>query len=82
MPGDEVITVAAGFPTTVNPIIQNQLVPVFIDVQFPGLDVDVELVKKAISKKTKVIMLAHALGNPFDALAISQIAKENNIWLD
>ena len=53
LPGDEVITVAAGFPTTVNPIIQNQLVPVFIDVQFPGLDVDVELVKKAISKKQR-----------------------------
>ena len=81
LPGDEVITVAAGFPTTVNPIIQNQLVPVFIDVQFPGLDVDIQLVKKAITKKTKVIMLAHALGNPFDALAISKLAKENNIWL-
>jgi CDP-4-dehydro-6-deoxyglucose reductase, E1 len=81
LPGDEVITVAAGFPTTVNPIIQNQLIPVFIDVEYPGLEVSVEKLKKAITKKTKVIMIAHALGNPFDAETISKIAKENNIWL-
>lgn len=80
LPGDEVITVAAGFPTTVNPIIQNQLVPVFIDVEYPGLEVNLKNLKKAISKKTKVIMIAHALGNPFDAESISKIAKENNIW--
>lgn len=81
MPGDEVITVAAGFPTTVNPILQNQLVPVFIDVEYPGLEVNLENLKKAITKKTKVIMIAHALGNPFDAESIAKIAKENNIWL-
>ena len=81
LPGDEVITVAAGFPTTVNPIIQNQLIPVFIDVEYPGLEVSIKKLKKAITKKTKVIMIAHALGNPFDAEAISKIAKENNIWL-
>ena len=79
--GDEVITVAAGFPTTVNPIIQNQLVPVFIDVEYPGLEVSIEKLKKAITKKTKVIMIAHALGNPFDAESIAKVAKENNIWL-
>ena len=81
LPGDEVITVAAGFPTTVNPIIQNQLVPVFIDVEYPGLEVSIEKLKKAITKKTKVIMIAHALGNPFDAESIAKIAKEHNIWL-
>jgi len=81
LPGDEVITVAAGFPTTVNPIIQNQLIPVFIDVEYPGLEVSIEKLKKAITEKTKVIMIAHALGNPFDAETISKIAKENNIWL-
>ena len=81
LPGDEVITVAAGFPTTVNPIVQNQLIPVFIDVEYPGLEVSIEKLKKAITKKTKVIMIAHALGNPFDAEAIAKIAKENNIWL-
>jgi len=80
LPGDEVITVAAGFPTTVNPIIQNQLVPVFIDVEYPGLEVSIDKLKKAITKKTKVIMIAHALGNPFDAESIAKIAKENNIW--
>jgi CDP-4-dehydro-6-deoxyglucose reductase, E1 len=81
LPGDEVITVAAGFPTTVNPIIQNQLVPVFIDVEYPGLEVSIEKLKKAITKKTKVIMIAHALGNPFDAESIAKIAKEHDIWL-
>ena len=81
LPGDEVITVAAGFPTTVNPIIQNQLVPVFIDVEYPGLEVSIEKLKKAITKKTKVIMIAHALCNPFDAESIAKIAKEHDIWL-
>ena len=80
LPGDEVITVAAGFPTTVNPIIQNQLVPVFIDVEYPGLEVNIDTLKKAITKKTKVIMIAHALGNPFDAESVAKIAKENNLW--
>jgi len=80
LPGDEVITVSAGFPTTVNPIIQNKLIPVFIDVEYPSLEVNIDSLKKAITKKTKVIMIAHALGNPFNAEAISKIAKENNIW--
>jgi len=80
LPGDEVITVAAGFPTTINPIIQNNLTPVFIDVQYPSLEINIELLKKAISERTKVIMIAHALGNPFDAEEVAKIAKENNIW--
>jgi len=80
LPGDEVITVAAGFPTTINPIIQNQLVPVFVDVEYPSLEVNIDLLRKAITKKTKVIMIAHALGNPFNAEAVAKIAKENNIW--
>lgn len=79
-PGDEVITVAAGFPTTVNPIIQNNLVPVFIDVEFPSMEVDIESLKNAISNKTKAIIIAHALGNPFDAKKIAKIAKDNNLW--
>lgn len=80
LPGDEVITVAAGFPTTVNPIVQNNLVPVFIDVDFPSMEVNMDSLKKAISKKTKAIIIAHALGNPFNAKKVSQIAKENNLW--
>jgi CDP-6-deoxy-D-xylo-4-hexulose-3-dehydrase len=80
LPGDEVITVAAGFPTTVNPIVQNNLVPVFIDVDFPSMEVNMDSLKKAISKKTKAIIIAHALGNPFNAKKVSEIAKENNLW--
>jgi len=80
LPGDEVITVSAGFPTTVNPIIQNNLVPVFIDVDYPSLEVNIDLLKKAISSKTKAIIIAHALGNPFDAKKVADIAKENNLW--
>src|SRR5271166_6321927 len=65
-PGDEVITVAAGFPTTVNPIIQNRLIPVFLDVQLPTYNVDVEQLEAAVSPRTRAIVLAHSLGNPFD----------------
>ena len=65
-PGDEVITVAASFPTTVNPIIQNNLVPVFLDIDIPTYNIDVKLIESAITEKTKAIMIAHMLGNPFD----------------
>ena len=65
-PGDEVITVAAGFPTTVNPLIQNGLVPVFVDVELPGYDLDVTQLEAALSPRTSAVMIAHTLGNPFD----------------
>ncbi len=80
-PGDEVITVATSFPTTVNPIIQNKLVPVFVDVDLGYYNANVEEIKKAISPKTKAIFLAHTLGNPFDLDAIAAICKEHNLWL-
>src|SRR6201995_4704783 len=69
-PGDEVITVAAGFPTTVNPILQNRLVPVFIDVPFTTYEVDVTMLEAARSEKTRAVMIAHTLGNVFDLDAI------------
>ncbi len=80
-PGDEVITVAASFPTTVNPIVQNKLVPVFVDVDLGYYNASVEEIKKAISPKTRAIFLAHTLGNPFDLDAIATICKEHNLWL-
>lgn len=80
-PGDEVITVAAGFPTTVNPIIQNGLVPVFVDVQLPTYDVDVTQLEAALSERTKAIVLAHTLGNPFDLDAVIAFAQKRNLWL-
>jgi CDP-6-deoxy-D-xylo-4-hexulose-3-dehydrase len=64
--GDEVITVAAGFPTTVNPIIQNHLVPVFVDVALPTYNIDADAMEAALSEKTRAVILAHTLGNPFD----------------
>jgi CDP-6-deoxy-D-xylo-4-hexulose-3-dehydrase len=79
--GDEVITVAAGFPTTVNPILQNQLVPVFLDVTVPTYNVDVSQLEAALSPKTRAIMLAHTLGNPFDLDAITAFAKKHDLWL-
>lgn len=79
--GDEVITVAAGFPATVNPIIQNNLVPVFVDVELGTYNASIEAVKKAISPKTRAIMIAHTLGNPFDLDAIAALCKEYNLWL-
>jgi len=79
--GDEVITVAAGFPTTVNPIIQNGLVPVFVDVELDSYNISIEELKKAISPKTKAIMIAHTLGNPFDLDAIMDIVKEYDLYL-
>ena len=79
--GDEVISVAAGFPTTINPILQNNLTPVFVDVEIPTYVIDTELIEKAITEKTKAIMIAHTLGNCFDVEKISKIAKDNNLWL-
>ncbi len=80
-PGDEVITVAAGFPTTVNPIIQNGLIPVFVDVEIGTYDVIIDQIREAISPKTRAIMMAHTLGNPFDVAAIKAICKEHDLWL-
>ena len=80
-PGDEVITVAAGFPTTVNPIIQNGLIPVFVDVEIGTYDAIIDQVREAISPKTRAIMMAHTLGNPFDVAQIKAICKEHNLWL-
>lgn len=80
-PGDEVIGVAAGFPTTVNPIIQFGAVPVFIDIDLLTHNIDVEKIEAAITPKTKAIMLAHALGNPFNVEAVAAICKKHNLWL-
>jgi CDP-6-deoxy-D-xylo-4-hexulose-3-dehydrase len=80
-PGDEVITVAAGFPTTVNPIIQNRLVPVFLDVKVPTYNVDVEQLEAARSPRTKAIMIAHTLGNPYDLARVTAFAAKHNLWL-
>jgi CDP-6-deoxy-D-xylo-4-hexulose-3-dehydrase len=80
-PGDEVITVAAGFPTTVNPIVQNNLAPVFVDVHIPTYNVDTNQLESALSNKTRAIMLAHTLGNPYNLSAVTEFAKQNNLWL-
>jgi len=80
-PGDEVITVAAGFPTTVNPIFQNQLIPVFLDVKLPGYDLDIEQLESALSEKTKAIMIAHTLGNPFNLEAVMAFAEKHDLWV-
>ncbi len=80
-PGDEVITVAAGFPTTVNPIVQYGCIPVFIDIDIPTYNIKVELIESAITPKTKAIMLAHTLGNPFNLAVVTEIAKKHNLWL-
>jgi CDP-4-dehydro-6-deoxyglucose reductase, E1 len=81
IPGDEVITVAAGFPTTVNPIIQNRLVPVFVDVTIPEYEIDITQLEAARSEKTKAVMIAHTLGNVFDLDAVTAFAKKYNLWL-
>lgn len=81
LPGDEVITVAMGFPTTINPIIQNGLIPVFVDVSIPTYDAVIEQIEEAVSKKTRAIMMAHTLGNPFNVEAIMDICKRHNLWL-
>ncbi len=79
--GDEVITVAAGFPTTVNPIVQNGLVPVFVDVEIGTYNIDVNKIEKSISPKTKAIFIAHTLGNVFDLEHIREICDKHNLWL-
>ena len=80
-PGDEVITVAAGFPTTVNPIIQNQLLPVFVDIELPSYGVDPGSLEEAIGPRTRAIIVAHTLGNPFNLDAVVDVAKRHNLWL-
>src|SRR5437868_7532012 len=80
-PGDEVITVAAGFPTTINPILQNRLVPVFLDVTIPTYDVDVRMLEAALSERTRAVMIAHTLGNPFDLGAVTEFARKHGLWL-
>lgn len=80
-PGDEIITVAAGFPTTINPMIQFGCIPVFVDVDIPSYNIKVEDIEKAITPKTKAIMLAHALGNPFNLSVVMAIAKKYNLWV-
>ncbi len=81
LPGDEVITVAAGFPTTVSPMIQYGAVPVFVDVAIPQYNIDPEKLEEAVSEKTKAVMLAHTLGNPFDLKALTEFCKKHNLWL-
>src|ERR1700753_689885 len=80
-PGDEVITVAAGFPTTVNPIFQNRLVPVFLDVTLPTYEIDVTRLEEAYSPKVKAVMIAHTLGNVFNLDAITAFCRKYNLWL-
>jgi len=80
-PGDEVITVAAGFPTTVNPIFQNQLVPVFLDIQLPSYDIDINQLEAALSDRTRAIMIAHTLGNPFNLEVVMAFAEKYNLWV-
>ena len=79
--GDEVITVAAGFPTTVAPMIQYGAVPVFVDVTIPQYNIDVNMLEQALSDKTKAVMNAHTLGNPFDLRAVSEFCKKHSLWL-
>lgn len=78
--GDEVITVAAGFPTTVNPIFQNGLVPVFLDVNIPGYDINTAALESALSERTRAIMIAHTLGSPFDLRAVTAFAEKHDLW--
>ena len=80
-PGDEIITVAAGFPTTINPLIQFGCIPVFVDVEIPTYNIIAEDIEKAITPKTKAIMIAHALGNPFNLTVVMAIAKKYNLWV-
>ena len=79
--GDEVITAAAGFPTTINPILQNGLMPVFVDSEIPTYNPSVNTIAAAIGPRTRAIMLAHALGNPFDAAALRKLADQHGLWL-
>ncbi len=80
-PGDEVITVAAGFPTTVAPIIQNRCVPVFVDVDLETHNVDVDALERAIGPRTRAVMIAHCLGNPFDVIRVAELCKAHDLYL-
>lgn len=80
-PGDEVITVAAAFPTTVNPILQNNMVPVFVDVDIPTYNIDPIKIEAAVTERTRAIMLAHTLGNPFDLDAVMVVARKHDLWV-
>ena len=80
-PGDEVITVAASFPTTINPMIQNRLVPVFLDVELGTYDAKTEMLEAALSDKTRAVMIAHTLGNPFNLDAVKSFTDKHNLWL-
>ena len=80
-PGDEVITVAAGFPTTVNPILLNNLVPVYLDVELGTYNVDVTQLEAAVGPRTRAVMVAHTLGNPFDLDAVTDLARRHRLWL-
>ena len=80
-PGDEVITVAAGFPTTVNPMLQNGMVPVFVDVDIPTYNIDPKKIEAAVMERTRAIMVAHTLGNPFDLDAVMAVASKHNLWV-
>ncbi len=79
--GDEVITVAAGFPTTVAPIIQFGAIPVFVDVDIPGYNINIKRMRESLTEKTKAIMIAHTLGNPFNVKEVKMFCEENNLWL-
>lgn len=81
LPGDEVITVACGFPTTITPVIQYGAVPVFVDVTIPQYNIDVSMLEEALSPKTKAVMIAHSLGNPFDLKAVKDFCDRHNLWL-
>jgi len=80
-PGDEVLTVAAGFPTTVNPILQNGLKPVFVDVEIGTYDAVAEQLREAVGPRTRAIMMAHTLGNPFDLDTVTELCREHDLWL-
>ena len=79
--GDEVITVAAGFPTTIAAIIQYGAVPVFVDMNIPQYNIEISYLEEAVSEKTKAVMLAHTLGNPFDLKAVKEFCQKHNLWL-
>jgi CDP-4-dehydro-6-deoxyglucose reductase, E1 len=79
--GDEVITVAAGFPTTVNPIVQNGMVPVFVDIEIPTYNIDVARLEEALSERTRAVMIAHTLGNPFDLGRVIEFVRRHDLWL-
>lgn len=81
LPGDEVISVAAGFPSTITPILQNGCVPVFLDISLPTYNIDVRYLEEALSPRTKAVMLAHTLGNPFDLSRIREFCQKNRLWL-